>query len=96
MTGNVQRCADVIDRLTAALRSGDDVPAEDRQHVATCLECERRPARLPDSSKTSSRRTVRRTETMNASRASRARRMPCSERGDGVASRSPRSAPSRC
>jgi hypothetical protein len=33
MSGNVQRCADVIDRLTAALRNSDDVSAEDRQHV---------------------------------------------------------------
>lgn len=41
MSGNVQRCADVIDRLTAALRNGDDISAEDLRHVATCPDCKR-------------------------------------------------------
>jgi phage shock protein PspC (stress-responsive transcriptional regulator) len=41
MTGNVPSCGDVNERVIAALRRGDDVSAEDRQHVATCPECTR-------------------------------------------------------
>lgn len=34
-------CEDVIDRLIAALRKGGDISVEDRQHVASCSECNR-------------------------------------------------------
>lgn len=41
MSGTAKRCGDVMDRLMASLREGGDVSSEDRQHVATCPECNR-------------------------------------------------------
>ncbi len=41
MSGEVQRCDDVMDHLMATLREGGDVSTEDRQHLATCPECNR-------------------------------------------------------
>jgi phage shock protein PspC (stress-responsive transcriptional regulator) len=41
MSGRVQLCDEVMGRLMATLREGGDVSAEDRQHIATCPECNR-------------------------------------------------------
>lgn len=41
MSERAQLCKDVIDRMIAALRTGGDVPATDRRHLATCPDCGR-------------------------------------------------------
>jgi phage shock protein PspC (stress-responsive transcriptional regulator) len=41
MSERARRCDDVIERLIAALRKGEDVPADDREHIAACPECTR-------------------------------------------------------